>query len=187
MPLHRVLSLENAFLPAHASFFSRDGKVKLLLKVRLTHCLLCAFSAPLTPLSQQPGRSAVCNSSFMLPASLCLCQTCPPTPSTGLSFTFLSALCPPVLTPQLSWRHSIPVSLSTGIQHCSSSARPVRSQDYREETVLLCPIYRAVMLVVRIGCYLGYVVPNYLEWLPCFWDFSAIREVGKNADEMLQS
>ena len=137
------LSLENVFLLTHTSFSSLNGKIKLLLKVRPTHHLLHAFSAPPTPSSQQPGWRAACNSSFMLPASLCLCQTCSLCPSTGLSFTFLSVLCPPDLTSKLSRKHSIPVSLSTGTNIFSLSSRPVKSQDYREEAVLLCPICRA--------------------------------------------
>ena len=50
MPLHRVLSW-NVFLLTHTSFSSLNGKVKLLLKVRPTHHLLHAFSAPPTPSS----------------------------------------------------------------------------------------------------------------------------------------
>ena len=52
---------------------------------------------------------------------------------------------------------------------------------------VLCLIYRAVMLVVQIGSYLGFLVMNYLEWLSYFQDFSAIREVWKNIVEMLWS
>ena len=103
----------------------------------------CFFCSANPIINQQPGWRAACNSSFMLPASLCLCQTCPLCPSTGLAFTFLSVLCPPDLTSKQSWKHSILVSLSTGTNIFSLSSRPVTSQDYREEAVLLCPICRA--------------------------------------------
>ena len=52
---------------------------------------------------------------------------------------------------------------------------------------VLCLIYKAVMLVVPIGSYRGFLVMNYLEWLSYFQDFSAIREVWKNIVEMLWS
>lgn len=43
------------------------------------------------------------------------------------------------------------------------------------------------MLVVQVGCYHGYVVPNYLEWRSPFRDFSATREDVANVGEMLLS
>lgn len=43
------------------------------------------------------------------------------------------------------------------------------------------------MLVVQIGCYRGYVIPRYLEWLSCYGDVSAIREERANVGEMLSS
>lgn len=49
-------------------------KEKALLRVRPTQLLLPAFPAPSTLLSQQPPGDTICHHSFMLPASLCLCQ-----------------------------------------------------------------------------------------------------------------
>lgn len=70
---------------------------------------------PPTPLSQQPVRSAVWNSSFMLPAFLCLCQTPASSPST-LVLVHVSVTVHLSVHKNLSLRHSVLVSPSIGTQ-----------------------------------------------------------------------
>lgn len=135
------------------------------------------FPCPPTPWSEQPGRSIVWISSFMLSAFLCLCQTSHSTPVPWFSFTFRSPVHLSVHKDHLFETLNSGVTVSRNstfapsFPDCELSAlqRGIRSrnwclrdsprcQDFSESLicllvftgvgkVLLCPIYRAVMLV----------------------------------------
>lgn len=156
-------------------------------KVRSTQLFLPAFSVLPTPLSQQPRRSTVCNprSCFWLLSAfarylfthlhfsqhcilLSLCQNYP------WDTKFLCHFLQVVLTPSLSdpYTHRI-IERNEGGKYQIFTRQSYTLGllwefdmyfSYQEYVkVLLCPLYRDVMLVVQVGGHLGDVVPSFLE------------------------
>ena len=163
----------------HAHLPSRQMERKSMGQGQVTHCLLSAFL-----LLQPHYHSSLAEVQFGTPShASCSSLLVPDIPHQ-----------PPVLGCHSHfskhWIHlSWPPNYLGDIQfwcHClqalhvgTLSSRPVNLQDYREEMLLLCPIYKAVMLVVRIWCYLGHRSSGYLEWLLCFGSFQPLGKCGR--------